>query len=129
MSRPHHAPRTFRLALFGGVLLLGTALGRAQSTTGGTIGNPTTPQTSHPGHNGEEPPDPFAQATRERLEQERATGRQRQLVHDTERLLALANQLKAEVAASGAESMTPEMLRQMDEIEKLARSVKEKMKG
>jgi len=50
--------------------------------------------------------------------------RQRRLESDTQRLLSLANQLKSEVAVSGAESMTPEMLRQMDEIEKLAKSVK-----
>jgi hypothetical protein len=60
--------------------------------------------------------------------QKRNDERQRRLVSDTQRLLVLANQLKAEVAASGAESMTPEMLRQVDEIEKLARSVKDKMR-
>jgi len=67
---------------------------------------------------------PFADTTR----QKRNEDRQRRIVSDTQRLLALANQLKAEIAASGAESMTPEMLRQMDEIEKLAKSVKDKMR-
>ena len=54
--------------------------------------------------------------------------RQRRLVSDTQKLLALTAQLKAEVASSGAETMTPEMLKQMDEIEKLAKSVKDKMR-
>lgn len=54
--------------------------------------------------------------------------RQRRLVSDTQRLLALTGQLKEEVASSGAEAMTPEMLKQMDEIQKLAKSVKDKMR-
>jgi hypothetical protein len=57
------------------------------------------------------------------------TERQRRLVGDTERLLTLTNQLKALIASSGSENLTPEMLRQMDEIEKLARSVKNKMRN
>jgi hypothetical protein len=55
--------------------------------------------------------------------------RQRHLVSDTERLLTLTNQLQAAIAASGSETLTPEMVRQMDEIEKLARSVKTKMRN
>ena len=55
--------------------------------------------------------------------------RQRRLVSDTDRLLTLTNQLKASIASSGGETLTPEMLRQMDEIEKLARSVKNKMRN
>ena len=56
------------------------------------------------------------------------TERQRRLVGDTERLLSLTSQLKASIASSGSENLTPEMLREMDEIEKLARSVKNKMR-
>ncbi len=67
---------------------------------------------------------PFADTTRQR----RNDDRQRRIVSDTQRLVALANQLKTEIALSGAESMTPEMLHQMDEIEKLAKSVKDKMR-
>jgi hypothetical protein len=57
------------------------------------------------------------------------TERQKRLVSDTERLLSLTNQLKTSIASSGGEALTPEMLRQMDEIEKLARSVKNKMRN
>jgi len=63
------------------------------------------------------------------LRAKRNDERQKRLESDTQRLLTLANQLKSEVGASGAESMTPEMLRQMDEIEKLAKSVKDKMRN
>ncbi|MBB5059453.1 hypothetical protein HDF16_004179 [Granulicella aggregans] len=57
------------------------------------------------------------------------TERQKRLVSDTERLLNLTSQLKASIASSGGEALTPDMLRQMDEIEKLARSVKNKMRN
>ena len=57
------------------------------------------------------------------------TERQKRLVSDTDRLLSLTSQLKASIASSGSETLTPEMLRQMDEIEKLARSVKNKMRN
>ena len=67
----------------------------------------------------------FSESARQKRNQER----QKRLEGDADRLLSLANQLKSEVAASGAESMTPDMLRQMDEIEKLAKSVKEKMRN
>ncbi len=60
--------------------------------------------------------------------QKRNDDRQRRLVSDTEKLLALTSQLKAEVASTGAETMSPEMLKQMEEIEKLAKSVKDKMR-
>ncbi len=67
---------------------------------------------------------PFPDASRLKRNDER----QRRLVSDTQKLLALTSQLKAEVASTGAESMSPEMLKQMDEIEKLAKSVKDKMR-
>lgn len=75
------------------------------------------------------PPDPMQELMADKSKLARNDERQRRLVGDTERLLVLANQLKSEVAASGSETMTPLMLHQMDEIEKLARSVKEKMRN
>ena len=69
-------------------------------------------------------PSPFPDNSRQKRNEER----QRRLVSDTQKLVALTAQLKDEVAASGAEAMTPEMLKQMDEIEKLAKSVKDKMR-
>lgn len=53
--------------------------------------------------------------------------RQKALVADTDRLLKLANELNAEIAAANAGSLGPIQLRKLAEIEKLARSVKEKM--
>src|SRR5579871_906818 len=53
--------------------------------------------------------------------------RQKSIVSDTAKLLKLARQLDAEIASNSAKELSPEELRKVAEIEKLARSVKEKM--
>ena len=73
--------------------------------------------------------DPFKENAESKSRQAREIERQKRIVSDTERLLALANELKIEVASSGAATPTPSMLRKMDEIEKLAHNVKEKMRN
>ncbi len=55
--------------------------------------------------------------------------RQKQLVLDTQKLLALANQLKSDVDKSNKDTLSLDVIRKAEEIEKLAHSVKEKMKG
>ncbi len=55
--------------------------------------------------------------------------RQKQLVSDTDKLVALANELKADVEKSNKDTLSLDVVRKADEIEKLAHSVKEKMKG
>jgi hypothetical protein len=53
--------------------------------------------------------------------------RQKQLVADTNKLLKLAHDLDAEIGGTNPDSLTPDQLRKIAEIEKLAHSVKEKM--
>jgi hypothetical protein len=53
--------------------------------------------------------------------------RQKELVADTGKLLKLAHELDAEISNKNPDSLTPEQLRKIAEIEKLAHSVKEKM--
>jgi hypothetical protein len=53
--------------------------------------------------------------------------RQKELVSDTNKLLKLARELNAEVAAQKGDTLTSEQLHKIIEIEKLARSVKERM--
>ena len=53
--------------------------------------------------------------------------RQKRMVADTNKLLKMARELNDEVAASNAGTLTPEQLHKIAEIEKLARSVKERM--
>jgi hypothetical protein len=110
--------------------LLSGGSGKAQAPY-----NPDPMQTSGPlsagGHGPMplgRPPDPLEAAMAARTRMERNIDRQKHLENDTKRLLVLANELKTEIASAGTETMTPEMLRKMDEIEKLARSVKDKMR-
>jgi hypothetical protein len=68
-----------------------------------------------------------------RLERDQArlrnVDRQRQIVADTQKLVELANQLNAAVEKSNKDTLSLEVIRKADEIEKLAKSVREKMKG
>jgi hypothetical protein len=50
-------------------------------------------------------------------------------VEDTDKLLALATQLKQEVDKTNKDVLSVDVIRKADEIEKLAHSVKERMKG
>jgi nitric oxide reductase activation protein len=63
------------------------------------------------------------------LERARNSERQKKLIADTERLLSLANELKVDVDKSNKDMLSMDVIKKADEIEKLAHSVKEKMKG
>jgi hypothetical protein len=69
----------------------------------------------------------------EKLEhqREKALNKQRQtaLQKDTDHLLQLATQLKEDVDKSNEHTLSLEVVKKAEEIEKLAKSVKEKMKG
>lgn len=53
--------------------------------------------------------------------------RQKSMVSDADKLLKLARQFNAEMLAASPGSLTPAQLRTLNEMEKLARSVKSKM--
>ena len=55
--------------------------------------------------------------------------RQKKLKEDTAKLLELANELKAAVDKSNKDTLSLDVVRKADAIEKLAHSVKEGMKG
>lgn len=55
--------------------------------------------------------------------------RQAQLQRDTDNLLKLANELKQYVDKSNENTLSLDVVKKAEEIEKLARSVKEKMKA
>jgi len=55
--------------------------------------------------------------------------RQAQLQRDTDNLLKLANELKQSVDKSNENTLSLDVVKKAEEIEKLARSVKEKMKA
>ena len=106
-------------------LLLISALGFSQNPQ--QIPQPSIPQPVGP--SSPNPPDPG----RERMEKEMAKKaneeRQAQLKRDTDRLLKLATELKASVDKTNQDTLSVEVVKKAEEIEKLAHSVKEKMKG
>lgn len=55
--------------------------------------------------------------------------RQKQLVDDTNKLLSLATELKEEVDKSTKDTLSISVIKKAEEIEKLAKSVKDKMKA
>ena len=55
--------------------------------------------------------------------------RQAQLRADTERLYKLTEELKKEVAKSNKDTLSVSVVKKAEEVEKLARSVKERMRA
>lgn len=124
--------RVLRIALVGVALL----------TFGGTLSREQMPQPSFPqqgppqpdgrrgtglppiGPDDSLPPQLAAQQARSRN-----NDRQKRLVADTDKLLALATELKQEVDKTNKDIMSVDVIKKADEIEKLAHSVKERMKG
>ena len=72
---------------------------------------------------------PFNAASQERLEKSRQTDRQRRMIADTDKLLTLATELKADMDKTTKDTLSIEVIKKAEEIEKLAKSVKERMKG
>jgi hypothetical protein len=63
------------------------------------------------------------------MARERMKSRYDSLKRDSEKLLELATELKQYVDKSGQDVMSLEVIRKCDEIEKLSKSVRSKMKG
>jgi predicted nucleic acid-binding Zn-ribbon protein len=85
---------------------------------------------SHPFPGQRPEPEDDARARAEKEMAKRANQeRQAQLKRDTEHLLKLANELQQYVDKSNENVLSLDVVKKAEEIEKLARSVKEKMKG
>lgn len=120
--------KSFALALF--LLLMTTAL-VAQSSIQSPMQTPI--QTPRLGSIPPLNPDDRDNEQRAKLEKELAKkanrDRQAQLQRDTDNLLKLANELKQSVDKSNENTLSLEVVKKAEEIEKLAHSVKEKMKA
>lgn len=120
--------KSFALALF--LLLMTTAL-VAQSSIQSPMQTPI--QTPRLGSIPPLNPDDRDNEQRAKLEKELAKkanrDRQAQLQRDTDNLLKLANELKQYVEKSNENTLSLEVVKKAEEIEKLAHSVKEKMKA
>lgn len=85
---------------------------------------PLAPRTNNPPG-----PDTTLRKMTERMAKERNTERQKKIVADTEKLLAMAQKLNDEVSHSTKNELAVDVVQQAAEIEKLAKSIKEKMRN
>lgn len=108
------------LSLFVPGIVLAIAQAQSQTQTPPRIGD-MNPQT------------PDEEESRSRLEKEMAKKAAKERVaalkHDTDKLLKLSVELKESVDKSDENVLSVDVIKKAEEIEKLAHSVKEKMKG
>jgi len=110
----------------GGLML---ALGSAAPGAQGSGSETRQQQTGVPSVVPPEPQDERTIGMEEEQAKLRNADRQKKLVEDTAKLLALAQELKVAVDKSDKNTLSLDVVRKADEIEKLAHSVKERMKG
>ena len=75
------------------------------------------------------PADPERQAAEKEMQKKANQQRQAQIRKDADRLYELSAQLKQYVDKSSENTLSLDVVKKAEEIEKLAHSVKEKMKG
>ncbi len=73
--------------------------------------------------------DPWTAQQKKDMEKKLNLQRQENIKKDTEKLLELATELKQYVDKTDENTLSLDVIKKADEIEKLAKSVKEKMKG
>ena len=133
-----------RIAVTGSVLGLVSFLGgaaRGWSQGRNSSAQTTTQQQQQqlpgmpPGNRGIAGPtlDPDTDTMTARMAEQQAksrnSDRQKRLETDTQKLLALATELKEQVNKTDKNIMSLDVIKKADEIERLAKSVKERMKG
>jgi hypothetical protein len=106
----------------------GSGVGQTGNQSGHSIGS-STPSSSSPMSTTLGPADTPLNPLEQDQAKMRNLDRQKKLVDDTAKLLSLANELKTDVDKSSKDTLSLDVIKKADEIEKLARSVKEKMKG
>jgi hypothetical protein len=122
---------TLGLAVMGAMAAGACGVGRAQSIPAQTSGVPTMNSStssrggldSSAGTRSGVPP-----ALQEKMAIQRNDERQKKLIADTDQLLALATELKAEVDKTDKYTLSLDVVKRTAEIEKLAKSIRERMK-
>ena len=90
---------------------------------------PPPPGVQNPNPNPNSGPDANEARIRREMEKKANQERQVQLKRDTDKLLKLATELKDYVDKTNENTLSISVVKKAEEIEKLARSVKDKMKG
>ena len=112
--------RMLKMAMIGAVLVTVSSA----SVGGGQMPTPSLPWANQmPGMS---QPDSMRRAEQRRL---LISDRQKRLVEDTDKLLKLTTALKEQVDESNKDILSVDMVKKAEEIEKLAHSVKERIKG
>ena len=88
-----------------------------------------SPAEAHPQNREVPPPDPTLEKMKKNAEKQRNEQRQSELKKDTDQLYKLAGELKKSVDSSNEHVLSVEVIRKTEEIEKLAKSVRNKMKA
>ncbi|HEY0263612.1 MAG TPA: hypothetical protein VGC07_03730 [Granulicella sp.] len=113
------------------LLLSGAAYGQIGRPGAPTSSIPPTPMNMPvgvgPGVNRADPSIP--PEIRHQLEINRQNESHKKLVDDTERLLALATELKSDMDKTTKDMLSVQVLRKAEEIEKLAHNIKQEMKN
>ena len=73
-------------------------------------------------------PDPVSPAILEQQARTRNSDRQKKMVQDTNKLVSLATALKEQVEKNQKDTITNDAARKAEEIEKLAKSIRDRMK-
>lgn len=120
-STTHHARYWCRILTAAVLFLLFGLHCSAQASTSPPI--PSVSPSPSPGE------DTWEIEQRKEMQKKSNLERQQQLKKDTEKLLELATELKQYVDKSNENTLSLDVIRKADQIEKLAKSVKDKMKG
>jgi len=84
---------------------------------------------THPPGQQDRPVDVWEEQQRKAMAKKANEERQQEIQKDTEKLLELATELKHEVDKSSENTLSLDVIKKAEQIEKLAKEVKDKMKG
>ena len=121
MTNPSKFPMRWTISAF--LLLFITISGAAQVRT--PQNPPTFPGQTQPNRD----EDVWEAQQRERMQKKQNQQRQDDIRKDSEKLLELATELKQAVDKSNENTLSLDVIKKAEQIEKLAKSVKDKMKG
>ena len=94
------------------------------------VGNPQYPEIPTPGaHKERSAEDALSAEQKQQLAKKQNEVRQQELRKDTDKLFELATELKEYVDKTNENILSMDVIKKAEQIEKLAKSVKEKMKG
>lgn len=89
---------------------------------------PAPPMAGANPHSGR-PVDPAMRSMLHKMQEERNTSRQKKIEADTAQLLSLAKELHAAVSQSDKNTLSIDVVKDAEQIEKLAKGIKEKMRN